>query len=71
MKTVYALNELTNLVVSVPVDHLTHPVLGANLREVRSPKQRARLSEIVTDGDTKPTARRVTTVATPDKDKED
>ena len=69
MKTACAVNRLTNQVVSVPRDHLNHVGLGKNLDEVRSPKPRARLSEIVKDSP-KDSARRVTNVATPDKNKD-
>ena len=70
MKTAYAQNDITGIVCLVPVDHLTHPVLGKHLTEVRGSKPRARLSEIVKDP-AKGSARRVTNVVTPDKDKED
>lgn len=70
MKTAFAHNSLTQRVVEVPLDHLTHPVLGKNLSQVRNGKPRARVSEIVKDSK-KGSTRRVTNVATPDKDKED
>lgn len=35
---VYALNETSGVVGSVPEHYLTHPVLGANLRPVRTGK---------------------------------
>ena len=49
MSTVFAFNEVSGVVASVPARYLSHPVLGQNLREVRSGKHRARLSEIVRD----------------------
>lgn len=49
MTQVFAYNELTRLTGQVPENHLKHPILGANLREVRSGKRRGRMSEIVTD----------------------
>lgn len=73
-KMVYAYNELTQVVAAVPAHYLTHPVLGANLRQVSSGKTRGRLSEIVAkdeapetptnDAKRKPAAR-------PEQDKED
>lgn len=44
---VFAYNEISGVVASVPERYLTHPVLGKNLREVRSGKARGRLSEII------------------------
>ena len=72
MTFVNAYNERTGLTVLVPEDHVTHPVFGLDLREVRSPKRRARLSEIVKDNaDSEESAERLTDTAAPDKDKED
>lgn len=71
MSNVYAYNERTGMTVVVPSHHVSHPILGADLREVRSPKRRARLSEIV-EGD-KPSSRkqtRLTDTVTPDNDKD-
>lgn len=70
MKNVHAKHRISGLVATVPEDQLDHPVLGANLERVRSPKKRGRLSDIVKDVDSA-SAHRVTNVATPDKDKED
>lgn len=47
MDTVYAYNEVSGVVAQVPERFLTHPILGANLRQVRNGKTRGRLSEIV------------------------
>lgn len=44
---VFAYNEISGVVADVPERHLAHPILGANLREVKSGKTRGRLSEIV------------------------
>lgn len=49
MSTVFAFNEISGVVASVPARYLDHPVLGKNLREVRTGKKRVRLSEIVRD----------------------
>lgn len=70
MTNVYAYNERTGKTVLVPAHHVSHPNLGADLREVRSPKRRARLSEIVADE--KPTRKtaRLTDTVTPDNDKD-
>lgn len=70
MKNVHVQNRISGVVGVVPENHLSHPVLGANLVEVRNGKTRGRLSEIVKDSPSE-TATRVTNVATPDKDKED
>lgn len=69
MKNVHVINRISGAVGVVPENHLNHPVLGADLEEVRNGKKRARLSEIITDSPESP--KRVTNVATPDKDKED
>lgn len=70
MTNVYAYNERTGKTVLVPAHHVSHPNLGADLREVRSPKRRARMSEIVAD-EGKPTrTTRLTDTVTPDKDKD-
>lgn len=76
MKTVYAANDLNDVVELVPEDHLNHPVLGAHLHEVRNGKRRGRLADIVEDP--KPnqdgpqsSATRLTEPVSPDKDKED
>ena len=45
---VYAYNEISDVVRAVPRNHLNHPILGANMREVRNGKARGRLSEIIT-----------------------
>lgn len=87
MTTVYAYHELSKQTVAVPQEHVDHPILGKHLTVVRSGKSRGRLSDIVADNDTEHTteiavidgkedapatsARRVTNVVTPDKDKED
>lgn len=47
MSNVFAINEISGVVALVPKRFLTHPVLGKNLREVRSGKTRGRLSEII------------------------
>lgn len=44
---VYAQNQISGVVALVPARYLSHPVLGANLREVRNGKVRGRLSEII------------------------
>lgn len=44
---VYALNEVSGVVALVPVEYLTHPIFGPNLKPVRNGKTRKRLSEIV------------------------
>jgi len=71
MDTVLAYNEVSEVTKRVPRNHFDHPILGAHLREVRSPKKRSRLSEIVTEDAPATSTARVTNVATPDKDKED
>ena len=38
---VYAVNDLNGVVALVPRHYLSHPVLGANLREVRNGKTRS------------------------------
>lgn len=70
MTNVYAYNERTGKTVQVPAHHVSHPNLGADLREVRSPKRRARLSEIVTDGEKPARKTRLTDTVTPDNDKD-
>lgn len=64
----HVINRVSRVTGVVPKDHLDHPVLGADLEEVRNGKQRGRLSEIVKDSSE--SATRVTNVATPDKDKD-
>lgn len=68
MKNVHVINRISGAIGVVPENHLNHPVLGADLEEVRNGKQRGRLSEIVKDSSE--SATRVTNVATPDKDKD-
>lgn len=67
MDTVLAFNERSRVTALVPRDHLDHPILGADMREVDSAKKRGRLSEIVKDAEGESSAARVTNVATPDK----
>lgn len=68
MKNVHVFNRVSRVTGVVPENHLNHPVLGANLEQVRNGKKRERLSEIVKDSEG--SATRVTNVATPDKDKD-
>lgn len=70
MSTVYAYNERTHKTVSVPKHHVSHPILGADLREVRSPKRRARLSEIVNEGLPSRKQQRLAEPVAPDTDKD-
>lgn len=74
MTNVYAYNELTKRTALVPAHHVSHPILGASLREVRSSKRRGRLSEIVADEKPKKATERsetrLTNTAAPDKDKD-
>lgn len=69
MKNVHVINRISRVTGVVPENHLNHPVLGADLEEVRNGKQRGRLSEIIKDSPQ--SATRVTNAVTPDKDKED
>ena len=72
MTNEYAYNELTGVTAEVPSEHIDHPILGANLRRVRNGKRRGRMTDIISPEDAPATSkRRVTNVATPDKDKED
>ena len=74
MTTEYAYNELTGVTAQVPSEHIDHPILGANLRRVRNGKRRGRMTDIIpkdTEDAPATSKRRVTNVATPDKDKED
>lgn len=68
MKNVHVINRISRVTGVVPENHLNHPVLGADLEEVRNGKNRGRLSEIIKDSEE--SAKRVTNVATPDKDKD-
>lgn len=71
MTNVFAHNDLTGKTVEVTRNQLDHPILGANLREVRSRKRRGRLSEIIKEDAPASSKARRTEPDASDKDKED